>query len=31
MIILISDYQGFTIGLIPKTAKFTYLIFELFN
>ncbi len=28
MIFLISDYQGFIIGLIPKMPKITYLIFE---
>ncbi len=28
MIFLITDYQGLIIGLIPKMAKFTQLIFE---
>ncbi len=28
MIFLITDYQGMTIGLIPKMPKFTRLIFE---
>ena len=28
MVIIISDYQGFIIGLIPKMPKFPYLIFN---